>query len=306
MSRPPRGLSPEEAALWAKVAATVKPLHTPIPPRTGEGDLRQSDEAAPTPNPPPPPARRVKGRVPPAPTIPSPAPPAAPTRPLDRHGLDASWERKLAKAAVVPDFTLDLHGHTLDAAHARLDQGLTPAIAHGARLVLLVTGRPRPSDDHASLEMSFAPDGTLLSSQAAISIQARRISSDMFRSGGKQAAGAAGQVAGSTVGQAAKLGSDVFGSLASKLLRENVTEPGRIAYPAALRHNYNLLYQCVKYVKDPPKALVVEGDPLRPKPEEPKGAPENMFNVNTFGEAPKEEKKEEHKKDGAPADPAKP
>ena len=150
MSRPPRGLSPEEAALWAKVAATVKPLHTPIPPRTGEGDLRQSDEAAPTPNPPPPPARRVKGRVPPAPTIPSPAPPAAPTRPLDRHGLDASWERKLAKAAVVPDFTLDLHGHTLDAAHARLDQGLTQAIAHGARLVLLVTGRPRPSDDHAS------------------------------------------------------------------------------------------------------------------------------------------------------------
>ncbi|MCX6852588.1 MAG: hypothetical protein NTY98_27170 [Verrucomicrobia bacterium] len=164
------------------------------------------------------------------------------------------------------------------------------------------------SDDHASLEMSFAPDGTLLSSQASISIQARRISSDMFRNGGKQAAGAAGQVVGGTVAQAAKIGSDVFGTLASKLLRENVTEPGRIAYPAALRHNYNLLFQCVKFVKDPPKALVVEGDPLRPKPEEPKGAPEGMFNVNTFGEPPKEgdkkeEKKEEAKKEGETAKP---
>jgi DNA-nicking Smr family endonuclease len=76
--------------------------------------------------------------------------PAPPPRPLDRHGLDASWERKLAKAAVVPEFTLDLHGHSLDAAHARLDHGLTQAIAQGARLVLLVTGRPRPTDDHAS------------------------------------------------------------------------------------------------------------------------------------------------------------
>jgi DNA-nicking Smr family endonuclease len=75
---------------------------------------------------------------------------ATPPRALDRHGLDASWERKLAKAAVAPDFTLDLHGHTLDSAHARLDQGLTQALAHGARLVLLITGRPRPSDDHAS------------------------------------------------------------------------------------------------------------------------------------------------------------
>lgn len=161
------------------------------------------------------------------------------------------------------------------------------------------------SDDHASLEMSFAPDGTLLSSQAAISIQARKISSDMFRSGGSSAAKAAGELVGGTAEKAAKLSSNVFANLAGKLLRENVTEPGRIAYPAALRHNYNLLYQCVKYVKDPPKALVVEGDPIRPKPPEPKSAPESMFDLHTFGETPKEEKKEEPKKEGA-AEPAKP
>jgi DNA-nicking Smr family endonuclease len=95
----------------------------------------------------PPPPKRLKGRIPPPPP---PAPPrATPPRPLDSHGLDSSWDRKLAKAAIAPDFTLDLHGHTLDSAHARLDHGLTQAISMGARLVLLITGRPRPSDDHA-------------------------------------------------------------------------------------------------------------------------------------------------------------
>ncbi|MFC0590303.1 Smr/MutS family protein [Novosphingobium aquiterrae] len=65
-------------------------------------------------------------------------------RPLDRHGLDGSWERKLQSAAIQPDFTLDLHGHSLDAAHARLDYGLAQAAAMGARLVLVITGKPRP------------------------------------------------------------------------------------------------------------------------------------------------------------------
>jgi len=148
MSKPPRGLTPEEAALWARVAATVRPLRHP--PRNGEGDHAKQGEGAPsvihsqtkTPSP------RVRGRTPAA--LPPPPPRPAAPRPLDRHGLDSSWDRKLARAAVAPDFTLDLHGHTLDTAHARLDHGLTQAIGMGARLVLLVTGRPRPSDDHAS------------------------------------------------------------------------------------------------------------------------------------------------------------
>ena len=148
MSKPPRGLTPEEAALWARVAATVRPLRHP--PRNGEGDQEKQGEGAPsfihsqTKSPSP----KVLGRTPAA--LPPPPPRPAAPRPLDRHGLDSSWDRKLARAAVAPDFTLDLHGHTLDTAHARLDHGLTQAIGMGARLVLLVTGRPRPSDDHAS------------------------------------------------------------------------------------------------------------------------------------------------------------
>ena len=65
---------------------------------------------------------------------------------IRRCGLDASWERKLARATLAPDFTLDLHGHTLDQAHRRLDSGLAQAKAMDARLVLLITGKSRPTD----------------------------------------------------------------------------------------------------------------------------------------------------------------
>ena len=67
-------------------------------------------------------------------------------QPLHAQTLDASWEHKLAKALVQPDFTLDLHGHSLEAAHRRLDMGLAQASAMGARVVLLITGRPRPAE----------------------------------------------------------------------------------------------------------------------------------------------------------------
>ena len=50
----------------------------------------------------------------------------------------------MGKAAIAPDFTLDLHGHSLEAAHSRLDHGLALAVAQHARLVLVITGKPRP------------------------------------------------------------------------------------------------------------------------------------------------------------------
>lgn len=137
-----RRLSAEEAALWARVAGTITPLKGRRPaekaPRTETDD-----------SPPPAPVRlRKPGRVPPPPPAPAPAP--AKPRALDRHGLDASWDNKLGRGVVQPDFTLDLHGHSLDAAHARLDHGLTLALAQGARVVLLITGRQRPHDDHST------------------------------------------------------------------------------------------------------------------------------------------------------------
>lgn len=144
--RTPRGLSPEEKALWQRVASTVKPLH-PAPPRTGEGDQPQAGggvRAVLVPHPPKPQPKALKGRVPPP--LPPKAVPAPRQALADRHGLDSSWERKLKGARIDPDFTLDLHGHTLDEAHMRLDRGLSQAKAMGARLVLVVTGKPRPAE----------------------------------------------------------------------------------------------------------------------------------------------------------------
>lgn len=145
MSTRGRNLSTDEAALWARVARTVAPMQgrqLPAWPSLGEAD-------AAAPAQPPGPRARAK------PLVPLAAAPALPMReerrqyPSDRHGLDAGWDRRLAKGLVPPDFTLDLHGATLDAAYARLEHGLALALAQGARLVLLITGRSRPAGDHA-------------------------------------------------------------------------------------------------------------------------------------------------------------
>lgn len=138
----PRGLSEVERAIWEKVAATVKPLNRP---RNGEGDHPQDGGGALSIPSRPFVPKKPKGRVPPICT-PVPAPPLR-SRPLNaQHGLDRSWERKLARTGTDPDFTLDLHGHTLDAAYVRLDRGIGQAKAMGARLVLVITGKPRPVD----------------------------------------------------------------------------------------------------------------------------------------------------------------
>ncbi len=140
MARTPRGLSPEEAALWSRLAKTVTPLaRRAAPPPSGKPPVI----AQVVPPPGPAPARPVKGRVP-EPLAPPKMVQRQPT--LERHGLDSSWERKLKGARIDPDFTLDLHGASLDAAHDRLDRGLAQAKAMGARLVLVVTGKSRPVD----------------------------------------------------------------------------------------------------------------------------------------------------------------
>ncbi|MEL0252748.1 MAG: DNA mismatch repair protein MutS, partial [Novosphingobium sp.] len=132
MARAPRGLSAEEAELWNRVAATITPLH---PPRPNAKQVVAAVTTAPTP---PLPVRRVKGRVPPPPAPPPPPRPVA--RPLESHGLDSSWDRKLSRGAIAPDVTIDLHGLGLDAAHGRLNGGIAQALAMGARVMLLIAG----------------------------------------------------------------------------------------------------------------------------------------------------------------------
>lgn len=126
-----RRLSPDEQALWDKVVASVRPLRPAPPAPSGP------------PEPPPPPQPQPKRT--PKPRLAPPSPPNT-TRPAPGTTLDGTWDRRLARGAHAPDFTVDLHGHNLATAYELLDLKLEQAIASGARLLLLVTGKP-PADD---------------------------------------------------------------------------------------------------------------------------------------------------------------
>lgn len=130
-----RRLDPEEAALWRRVVASVRPLPgkrralphpAPLPPVThlpGAGTAR------------PLPPRAL-------PAAPAPSRPVRPPAPLEQATLDGGWDRRLAGGRLVPDRVVDLHGLTLEGAHDRVRHEVRAARADGLRVVLLVTGRP--------------------------------------------------------------------------------------------------------------------------------------------------------------------
>jgi DNA-nicking Smr family endonuclease len=147
--RPPRRLTPDESAMWRKIAATVTPLERR---RKAPAVIPQAAVTPPT-APSPEPTKidlaaalsAAKAKAATAPRQAAVAPRrAAPRVAEEKLGLDASWERKIARGGLEPDFSLDLHGSTLDQAYSRLMHGLAQARAMGARVVLIVTGKPRP------------------------------------------------------------------------------------------------------------------------------------------------------------------
>lgn len=125
-----RRLSAEERALWAKVIETVRPLH-----RRASSPPAEAEPGTPVP------AKPAPARHLPRQTAPAPKPSRQPG-----ETLDASWDRRLGRGLVQPDFTVDLHGHSLASAYELLDSRLEQAVARGARLLLLITGKP-PVDD---------------------------------------------------------------------------------------------------------------------------------------------------------------
>ena len=123
-----RRLAPDEKALWQKVIATVRPLHgAPAEPVPSQPEL-------------PPPAPKSVAKAP-KPVPQAPKPKAGTT-------LDGSWDRRLSRGIVQPDLTVDLHGHNLDTAYTLLDSRLDQAVAMGARVLLLITGKPPQGDRH--------------------------------------------------------------------------------------------------------------------------------------------------------------
>jgi DNA-nicking Smr family endonuclease len=127
-----RSLSPEEAALWARVAATIRPLSrepidAPVVVKAVESKV----------------VAKPNGRVPP------PRPAELPPKRINNlrdATLDGGWDKRLSSGQVAPDRTLDLHGHSLDRAWVAIDHALERAIASNERVLLLVTGHERKGE----------------------------------------------------------------------------------------------------------------------------------------------------------------
>ncbi len=126
--------------MWAQVARTVTPLEKRRAAVQAAALVTAPKAVVSAPVSPP---KKVTGRIP-APLPPKPVA-AKPKADAPLH-LDGSWEKRISKGTLAPDFSLDLHGSNLDQAYVRLMHGLTQAKAMGARVVLIVTGKPRPVD----------------------------------------------------------------------------------------------------------------------------------------------------------------
>jgi len=125
-----RSLSPEEAQLWARVTASIRPLSRE-PVRAGQAEERPAAQPSPA--------------VSATPKTAAPKPAARPEPRPPRPGttLDGTWDRKLRSGSLQPDRIVDLHGHSLDSAWRAIDLALERAEDAGDRLVLLVTGHHR-------------------------------------------------------------------------------------------------------------------------------------------------------------------
>ncbi len=119
-----RSLSPEEAALWARVASTIRPLSRE---KNAQQPVAEQLKSVATP---------IRMTRPPAPSA---------TRPRTEPGttLDSSWDRRLGSGAVQPDRVVDLHGLSLDGAWRAIDRALDEAVVRGERVLLLITGHQR-------------------------------------------------------------------------------------------------------------------------------------------------------------------
>lgn len=141
-----RRLSPEERALWSRVAASVRragvaSAKIEMPTREALATALSDDKP------------KVKAKVAAAKvsgtgaTRPLPRPPAKPG-----ITLDGTWDRRIASGGAAPERKIDLHGCTVAQAHQRLLRELDMALADDVRVVLVVTGKP-PRPDASRIDL---------------------------------------------------------------------------------------------------------------------------------------------------------
>lgn len=116
------------------------------------------------------------------------------------------------------------------------------------------------SDDHASLQVTLDKNGNITQASSSMAFQGKKITSDVIRLG----AGASTNLV--PLQNVAKVGTDLLADLTSKLMQENVAEPGRVTFPAVIHHNYNLLCLATGLVEEPPAQTATPATEENSKP----------------------------------------
>jgi DNA-nicking Smr family endonuclease len=65
--------------------------------------------------------------------------------------MDAKAFGKMTRGKLSPEARIDLHGMTLAEAHPELIRFILSAHSNGLRLVLVITGKGKPGDDHGPI-----------------------------------------------------------------------------------------------------------------------------------------------------------
>lgn len=134
-----RKLTDEEINLWHRVVERAERLHVigssprPLPkPKPTRHATPQDTAQAPRPNPATPPSSTL--------TI----------RPQSVQ-MDRKAYGRMKRGKLVPEGRIDLHGMTLDRAHPALTRFILSSQASGRRLVLVITGKGKPSKDNGPI-----------------------------------------------------------------------------------------------------------------------------------------------------------
>lgn len=164
---PPKPLLDEaDAELWAHVTRSVAPLHRPprvrrqrapdeLPTAAASAAPRAAEGTRSTLTTPKPMWHPLVANPPPR--------PPGPQGPMS-GAFDRKRAKRIAAGTIAIDGRIDLHGLRESEAHARLIGFLRRAHADGCRIVLVITGKGRDSDDpHAPFDPGAdrAPRGVL-------------------------------------------------------------------------------------------------------------------------------------------------
>ena len=125
MAGPRKSLTPDDVAIWRRVAKTVRPAPDKALPKGKDELAAAMNSGAP-----------LRKSI-----IRAPLTPPKPYMPPSSKALDRARDRKTRRGKIVIDMKLDLHDMTQDEALGALVVGLHRARSRNARCVLVVTGK---------------------------------------------------------------------------------------------------------------------------------------------------------------------